>query len=102
MRKGSGNCVFSEPLYDAHAVFPVPNETFKTELTELGELGARRRGFFIPSLYALGMCVLSNMASTHYRHIGRFLNRLRLCRGYNTNVAVSMILNFPGKVKLIF
>ena len=39
MRKGSGNCVFSEPLYDAHAVFPVPNETFKTELTELGELG---------------------------------------------------------------
>lgn len=102
MRKGSGNCVFSEPLHDAHAVFPVPNETFKTELTELGELGARRRGFFIPSLYALGMCVLSNMASTHYRHIGRFLNRLRLCRGYNTNVAVSMILNFPGKVKLIF
>ena len=100
MRKGSGNCVFSEPLYDAHAVFPVPNGT--NALTELGELGARRRGFFIPSLYALGMCVLSNMASTHYRHIGRFLNRLRLCRGYNTNVAVSMILNFPGKVKLIF
>ncbi|CAH3181791.1 unnamed protein product [Porites evermanni] len=27
------------------------------------------------------------MASTHYRHIGRFLNRLRLCRGYNTNVS---------------
>ena len=71
-------------------------------LTELGELGARRRGFFIPSLYALEMCVLSNMASTHYRHIGRFLNRLRLCRGYNTNLAVSMVLNFPGKVKLIF
>ena len=74
----------------------------ETELTELRELGARRRGFFIPSLYALGMCVLSNMASTHYRHIGRFLNRLRLCRGYKTSVAVSMILNFPGKVKLIF
>ena len=81
----------------AHPVFPPPNGTNGT-----GELEAWRRGFFIPSLYALAMCVLSNMASTHYRHIGRFLNRLRLCRGYNTNVAVSMILNFPGKVKLIF
>lgn len=84
-------------MYVAHPVFPLPKGTNGT-----GELGARRRGFFIPSLYALGMCVLSNMASTHYRHIGRFLNRLRLCRGYNTNVTVSMILNFPGKVKLIF
>ena len=55
------------------------------------ELEARRRGFFTPSLYALEMCVLSNMASTHYRHVGRFLNRLRLCRGYNANIAVSMV-----------
>lgn len=87
--KGLGYCVSSDPV-DV------------TGTNGTGELEARRRGFFIPSLYALGMCVLSNMASTHYRHIGRFLNRLRLCRGYNTNVAVSMILNFPGKVKLIF
>lgn len=85
----------AEPVCDAHAVFPVPNGTGGTRCTETRLLHTQ-------SLYPLEICVLSNMASTHYRHIGRFLNRLRLCRGYNTNLAVSMVLNFPGKVKLIF
>ena len=70
------------------------------------QLGAKTRGTETRLLhtqsYSLEMCVLSNMASTHYCHIGRFLNRLRLCRGYNTNLTVSMVLNFPGKVKLVF
>lgn len=70
--------------------------------TKHGKTGCTETRLLRTQSLLIGKSVLSNMASTHYRHIGRFLNRLRLCRGYNTNLAVSIVLNLPGKIKRIF
>lgn len=43
----------------------------------------------------------SNMASLNYRHIGRLLHRLHLCRGYNAHFSVSVFFNSQSNVILV-
>lgn len=43
----------------------------------------------------------SNMASLNYRHIGRLLHRLHLCRGHNAHFSVSVFFNSQSNVILV-